>query len=207
MSVQNFNNSYKSLRNITYLSIIASFLVCGACVFYVIHFSKQANQKIYVVGYNETYPAQLRDQSHPTVFEAHNLIGEFMGRVFSHDEYTFHENLDRALHFIDRPEGLTIYEDFNKHQVYDNYVKYGSRSYFELDSLYVEMSRQPHVGQVYGRQIIAYDDQQKSLPIGASFVLYPHRRNNHNPYGLLIKDWKFIRYGGEYFREEKGGTE
>lgn len=207
MRLQNFNNSFQSLRNITYMAVLSSFVVCVGMAIYVIHYTQESHQKIYVVGYKKTFPAQLSVQGKPSVYEANNLIQEFMDRVFAHDEYTFHKNLERALHFIDRPEGLTIYEDFNKHQVYDNYVKFGSRSYFELDSLNIEMAYQPHVGQVFGRQIIVYDNQQKVLPIGASFILQSHRRNDHNPYGLLIKEWKFIRYGGEYFQGEKGGVE
>ena len=207
MKLQNFNNSFQTLRNITYVAVLTSFVVCTGMVIYIVHFTNQASHKVYVIGYQETFPATLKAQSKPTDFEANNLIQEFMNRVFAHDEYTFHKNLDRALHFIDRPEGLTIYEDFNKHQVYDNYVKFGSRSYFELDSLHIEISQQPYVGEVFGRQVIVYDDQHKVLPIGASFRLQPHRRNDHNPYGLLLKDWKFIRYSGEYGQTEEGGIQ
>ena len=137
----------------------------------------------------------------PTIFEARNQIIRFAELTFGHDAETFDNHLEAALFLIDKEEGMTIYKDFEAGNVRENYIKYGSRSFFALDSIHVDMGIEPFEGILYGRQVILYRDQKKELPIGATYQLVRTRRSENNPFGLLIKNWKFIGYGGQHKQE------
>lgn len=192
------SESYKAMRIITITTIVLIVLSNSLWAFAYLAQIRSLDSKVYVAAQGGTYPAQLIRNDEPTIFEGRNLVRSFMELMFAHDEMSYGEHIELALHLIDKPEGIAIYQDFEEGHVYDNYVKYGSRSVFECDSVFVDMRTEPYVGKVYGRQIIMYAKEMKALPIGATFHLIRHRRNDKNPFGLLLQDWKFVYYGNEF---------
>ncbi|MEL7531339.1 MAG: hypothetical protein AAFN10_08535 [Bacteroidota bacterium] len=157
-----------------------------------------SQQKVYVVSQGGTYQASLSTPDEPTIFEARNHIKAFMQLMFAHDEMTYAEHIETALHMIEKSEGAAIFEDFQKGNVHDNYIRYGSRSIFELDSIRLDMQTEPYTGEVYGRQKVIYQDEERALPVGATFSLVQQPRNDQNPHGLLIKNWRFVLYQNEF---------
>ncbi|MEL6842253.1 MAG: conjugal transfer protein TraK [Bacteroidota bacterium] len=156
------------------------------------------HERVYVVSQGGTYPAQLSRPDETTIFEARNHVAAFMQLMFAHDELSYADHIERALHMIEKAEGAAIFADFQKGGVHDNYIKYGSRSVFELDSIRLDMNQEPYLGEVYGRQRVIYQDEERALPVGASFQLIRQPRNAHNPHGLLIQHWRFVLYQNEF---------
>ena len=202
-SILAFSKRYDALRVTALVSVVLFF----ASNLYWAYVDRQRSQEqtefVYVAAAGGTYPARLLPAGMPTIFEARNQVRSFAELTFGHDAETFDKHLEAALFLIDKEEGMAIYKDFEAGNVRENYVKYGSRSFFELDSIQIDMSIEPFEGIIYGRQVIVYRDQKKELPIGATYQLVRTRRSDNNPFGLLIKDWKFVRYGSQY--KEKGG--
>lgn len=203
MNIQTFSKSITALRMIALLSVIMAVVSNGIWAWL---FQKEQQGRaayVYVAGQGGTYPARLVAEGVPSVFEARNQARQFCELMFGHDADTYDEHIEAALHLIDKEEGMTIYEDFQKGGVRDAYIKYNSRSFFECDRVEVRMESEPYEGQIFGRQVIHFGDKKQELPIGASFRLQRTRRSEKNPFGLILSEWKFILYQNE-FREEGG---
>lgn len=193
-----FSSRFQLLR---WLFVALCLLLIGSNMLWSLAYGEKAERafdKVYVVSQGGTFPALLTDPDAPSIYEARNHVKAFMKAMFAHDERSYGEHIETALHLIEKSEGAAIFEDFQKGSVYDNYVKFGSRSVFEIDSVFVDMNTEPYEGKVYGRQTVIYREDQKSLPVGAGFELIQVPRSEANPFGLLIQNWTFILYQNEF---------
>ena len=203
MNILEFSKGINALRMIAALSVILAIVSNGIWGYLFQKDQKSRAAYVYVAGQGGTYPARLVEKGLPTIFEARNQVKQFCSLMFGHDADTYDEHIESALYLIDKEEGMTIYEDFQKGGVRDAYIKYNSRSFFEPDLVDIKMKDEPYEGQIFGRQVIHYGDTKKEMPIGASFKLQRTRRSDKNPFGLILSDWKFILYQNEF--REKGG--
>lgn len=202
-SIIDLSNRYSHLRLISLAALgllIISNLVWSFT--YVRGLEKAAEGKVYVVSPQGSFQAKLQKRGATTIFEARNHVEAFMRLMFSHDEMSYGDNIESALYLIEKSEGAAIFEDFQKGQVHDNYIKFGSRSELQIDSIALDMSGEPYRGAVYGRQYIIYQDERRPMPIGASFSLVKNPRNEKNPHGLLLRDWKFVLYENQFSAEK-----
>ena len=185
-----------ALRHTTILSVILLVITnVGWSYWHLTRAEAKFNQPAYVITHDATYPLLKIDQ--PTTFEANNHVERFMELMFAHDAESFESHIERALHLIDREEGLHIHQSFKDNQVHDLYVKFNSRSFFNVEDISIDMSREPYVGTVQGVQTIEYQQESKESPIAASFEVSRTRRSQMNPFGLLLQNWKFIPYQKE----------
>lgn len=170
----------------------------GWVVFHLQEVEKAGQERVYVISPEGSFQAKILPRGQTTIFEARNHVSAFMQLMFSHDELSYGEHIEAALHLIEKSEGAAIFEDFQKGQVHDNYIKFGSRSEVQIDSIALNMQREPFEGAVYGRQYVIYQDERRPLPIGANFSLIKVPRSEKNPHGLLLQDWKFVLYENEF---------
>ncbi|MDW3651947.1 MAG: hypothetical protein R8P61_33040 [Bacteroidia bacterium] len=195
---------YKELRLIALVSLGMLILSnLGWALLHIQQLSAAGEGKVYVVSSRGSFPARLQQEGETTIYEARNHVEAFMRLMFSHDELSYGDHIEAAFHLIEKKEGAAIFEDFQKGQVHDNYIKYGSRSELEIDSIALDMQEEPYRGAVYGRQYVIYGKERKALPIGASFRLTKRPRNEKNPHGLLIQDWKFVLYENQFLGEKE----
>lgn len=194
---------YSELRLIA-LGAIALLLLSnlGWTLIHVKKVAEASEGKVYVISPEGSFQARLQPRGRTSIFEARNHVAAFMQLMFSHDELSYGEHIESALHLIEKSEGAAIFEDFQKGQVHDNYIKFGSRSEMQIDSISLNMQTEPFQGAVYGRQYVIYQDERRPLPIGASFSLIKVPRSKKNPHGLLLQDWKFVLYENQFARSK-----
>ena len=203
-SIIDQSKRYGELRLIA-LGALAILIVSnlGWAIFHLQEVKKAGQEKVFVISPEGSFQAKLQPRGRTTLFEARNHVAAFMQLMFSHDELSYGEHIEAALHLIEKSEGAAIFEDFQKGQVHDNYIKYGSRSEVQIDSIALNMQGEPFEGAVYGRQYVIYQDERRPLPIGANFSLIKVPRSEKNPHGLLLQDWKFVLYENEFLSEKK----
>jgi len=191
------------MRNLALGSLGALVLVALVAGFMVFRAYENSGQRVYVVGPSGSLVALAASNSTRTVYEARNLVSNFMQTMFGHDQYTYKRNLDAAIPWIDSRGGKRIYEGFRKGQVLENYVRYQARNVVEIDSVNVDMEHRPWSGTVYIKQrIFIGGEQQKPFPLAAKFNLIETNRSDANPYGMLITDFDYIPYDPEISRQE-----
>lgn len=198
--VENQIKPFRALRSIVWTALLLCVVSNVGWMYAYLKLDYQDRELIYVVGQDGTFVGRLQDRSAPSIFEARNHLKRFVELMFSHDAENYDQRIEQALHLIDKEEGLLIYQDFEEHQVRDNYVKHGSRSLVEVESIELDMSQEPYRGKVWAKQQVLYKDKKKAMPISAVFSVIRTRRTEQNPFGLLLREWKFIPY-----LKKKGG--
>lgn len=192
--VKDFNKIFNAMRLVTLLTI-GGFFFSSALFFYLYHSkAEEVGKKVYVITDRGTFAAINADKRKTSIYEARNHVKTFMATMFAHDAATYSERVEAALNLIDERSGKKIFNDFEEGQVHENYVRYNSRTDIDIDSIKINMGAAPLAGKVYARQNVYFGDNKKALPIAASFTLEETYRNDHNPFGLVLKNFDFIAY-------------
>ena len=193
MNIISFSKAYSALRTTALLSLgmlIASNLI-WAYLFVSDRYDLQ--QRVYVIEPSGTaHEANLAADTYRSKEEIESHVARFCSLMFGHDAATYDGNINKALNLISKEEGLAIFRDFEKNEIYDLYLQYGSRSRFDLDTVILHADGLS--GKVFGKQVSLFEGEEKPMPMGASFKVNSWMRSRENPHGILIYDWRFIPY-------------
>jgi hypothetical protein len=192
--LQDFNQSFRSMRLIAFLSL-GGFV--AATIIYIMLYQRledQYQQQTYVITSWGTFPASYYDGRKVTRVEAQNHVETFLKSMFAHSAETYYEHINAALNLIDEESGKRIYHDFEEGEVHKNYVRYGSHTEVQIDSVVLDMNSFPIRGSFYALQEVHIGENVRTLPIAASFELVQTYRHEKNPFGLELTNFDFIAY-------------
>ncbi len=158
---------------------------------------EEYQQRTYVITSWGTFPASYYDGRKVTRIEAQNHVETFLKNMFAHSAETYYEHINAALNLIDEESGKRIYHDFEEGEVHKNYVRYGSHTEVQLDSVVLDMNSFPVQGSFYALQEVHIGTNVRTLPIAASFELVQTYRHEKNPFGLELTNFDFIPYARE----------
>jgi hypothetical protein len=193
-SVKDVSHTFGVLRKITITTLVGAFLLNGLLVYYLLSEKDDAARKVYVVTDHGTLVALQKDSRQVSVHEARNHVRSFLSFAFAHNAANYKEHVERALQLIDKAGGARLVHDFNKGEVYPNYVRLGTHTTLQIDSVNIDMLTRPITGAAYARQNIHLDNEQKTFPIAIRFELTETYRSDKNPYGLLIGKMDYVPY-------------
>jgi hypothetical protein len=193
-SVRNLSGSFEAMRKITLTTMVGAFLLNGILVYFLLNRQDQDLKKVYVVTDHGSFVASRKETRQVSVHEARNHVRAFLQTAFAHSAATYKENVDRALHLIDKSGGTRLVHDFNKGEIYQNYVRMGTYTTLQLDSVLIQTGTRPLSGRAYAQQTIFLDGKQKAFPIAIRFELIETARSDQNPFGLLIQGMDYIPY-------------
>jgi hypothetical protein len=193
-SVKDYHYTFGALKKVTIITLIGAFILNGILVYYILSSKETQAKRVYVVTDSGTFPAILQETRKVSVYEARNHVRTFFSTLFAHDATNYKERVEAGLALIDKQSGQRIVNDFNKGEVYENYVRLGTYTTLEMDSVVIDVSTRPISGRAYARQTIFLGEESKAYPIGAKFELIETYRSDNNPYGLLIQKFDFIPY-------------
>jgi hypothetical protein len=193
-SVKDYHYTFNTLKKVTITTLVGAFLLNGILVYYILYNEEKEAKRVYVVTDAGTFPALLSERRKVSLPEAKNHVYTFLSTMFAHGASNYKERVENALHLIDKKGGGRIINDFNKGQVYENYVRLGTYTMLAVDSVAINMGTRPISGKAYARQTIYLGEESKVYPIGIRFELVDIYRSDENPYGLLIQNFDFIPY-------------
>lgn len=196
-SVKDFNKTYRSMRLIALVSLLG-FMVTTAVYVYQYHqIQTYFQNQTYVITGNGTFPASFYDGRKVSHIEVKNHIETFVNHMFAHSAETYYDHINLALELIDTQSGKRIYHDFEQGEVQKNYVRYGSHTSIQIDSVVIDMNAFPIKARFYALQKVHIGSKVRTLPIAAEFNIVQDYRHEQNPFGLLITDFDFIAYQRE----------
>ena len=193
-TLKDFRQSFTAMRTVAIISVLG---FIGATVFYVLHVQhlhEHYQKQTYVITSWGTFPASYYDGRKVSQIEAQNHVETFVKHMFAHSAETYHEHINFALNLIDEESGKRIYHDFEEGKVHKNYIRYGSHTEVQIDSVTINMNAFPIEGSFYALQEVHIGKNVRSLPIAASFQIVQGYRHEKNPYGLQLTDFDFIAY-------------
>lgn len=192
--LKDYDNNFNTLKKITITTLAGAFIFTGLLVYYIICQERNATARVYVVTDLGSFTALRKEDRQVSIFEARNQVKTFLHTMFAHNAANYKTKVDAALHLIDRAGGQRIVNDFNKGEVYQNYVRLGTQTTVQVDSVLINMETRPIAGKAFARQTIFLGEEKKAFPIGIRFEMIKTYRSDKNPYGLLIQHFDFIPY-------------
>lgn len=192
--LKDYDNRFNTLKKITIATLAGAFLSIGMLVWYITYLEKKAAERVYVVTDLGSFMVLRKEDREVSIFEVRNHVKTFLHTMFAHNAGNYREKVDAALHLIDKAGGQRIVNDFNKGEVYQNYVRLGTWTTLQVDSVLIDMQDRPISGKAYARQTIYLGENKKSFPIGVQFEVISTYRSGKNPYGLLIQHFDYILY-------------
>ncbi|EMR00708.1 transposase [Cesiribacter andamanensis] len=193
-SLKDFDSSFDVLKKITIGTILLSFVLLLLLGGYILLQERRRSERVYVVTDLGTLPALRQAEREISIFEARNQVKLFLHTMFAHHAANYQQQVEAGLHLIDKAGGQRIVHDFSKGEVYQNYVRLGTRTTIQVDSVLIDMKARPIAGRAYARQTIYLGEKKREFPIGIQFELIETYRSEQNPYGLLIQNFDYILY-------------
>ena len=188
-----FLATIRNMRIITVTTVIS----CGIVVslFSLLFFKEKNNhdKEIFVVSDAGTFMARRNDIGLRYEFEISNHIRTFLQLFYENDQHSFSKNVDAALNLIDKEDGRKIYKGFNE-KAYDFYVQNNAYSKVIIDSMRVSMVSRPYVAKVYFKIVLYYAGNSKPMYDAAIMSVSENVRSEKNPFGLMIQNFRFIKY-------------
>lgn len=193
--VKDFNRAFRTMRLITLLSF---FGFITATVMYLLmyqHLSSEKENRVFVATNSGTFMAKAGDERQISPFEAKYISQVFIENMFGHDAETYAPHTNKALHLVDQPSGLMITKAFEDGNVQNEYIRWGSRTTIEVDSIKILSNSLPYQMQAYFRQQHWIGAEKKTeLAIALKYDLIRTHRSEQNPFGMLLTKVDFIPY-------------
>jgi hypothetical protein len=193
-SLKDYDNSFEVLKQITIGTILGAFVLFVLLGGYILVQEQKKGEQVYIVTDLGTLPAIRQQERQVSVFEVRNQVKTFLHTMFAHHAGNFQQKVEAGLHLIDKAGGQRIVHDFSKGEVYQNYVRLGTQTTMQVDSVLIDMNTRPLSGKAYARQTIYLGEKKKDFPIGIQFEIIETYRSEQNPYGLLIQNFDYILY-------------
>lgn len=193
--VKNFNVAFKTMR----LIAVASFLgFIAATIIYVFKYQQVVADKesrVYIASDQGTFMARAGSEDEINPFEAKYLSEVFINNMFAHDAATYTTHTETALHLIDQPSGIMIAKAFEDGNIQNEYIRWGSRTTTQVDSIKILNASLPFEMVAYFRQQHWIGAEKKTeLAIALKYNMVRTHRNEKNPFGLVISQLDFIPY-------------
>ncbi len=194
--VKDFNKAFRSMRLLTIISLTGFMATTLVYIFsYYYLKSQKEKQDVYVVTPQGTMQARMVQEEDINPFEAQLLSEIFIRHMFAHDQDTYVEHTETALQLIDQPGGLMITKAFENGDVRNQYIRWGSRTAVETDSIKILNQSLPYQMVAYFRQQHFIGNEQKTeLAIALKYELVRTHRHRQNPLGLMMTRVDFIPY-------------
>jgi hypothetical protein len=192
--LKDYDNNFNTLKKITIVTLLGAFFSIGILTWYVLRQEEKKGKQIYVITDIGSFSALRKENRQVSIFEMRNQVKTFLHTMFAHHAGNYQEKVDAALHLIDKEGGQRIVNDFNKGEVYQNYVRLGTQTTIQVDSVLINMQDRPVSGKAYAQQSIYLGEKKKAFPIGIQFEMVETYRSDKNPYGLLIQNFDYILY-------------
>lgn len=186
---KSWSRLYATMRTLAFTAIIGCVIATCVCAFITFSIYEDSTNSIYVVSDNGTVlAAKAEDKLHPA--EAVNHITTFVENMYSFDENTYAQNIERALNLIG-DDGRLLLEKLQKDDIYSMMVSRNLMFTVEVDSIGVDVSSAPYNGSFTVIQTItAGSGVSQDNVLSASFDLIRVGRSLKNPHGLKIVNYR-----------------
>ncbi|MEQ9440814.1 MAG: hypothetical protein RIG62_17335 [Cyclobacteriaceae bacterium] len=197
-TIKDYSRAFQAMR---FVAVFSVFGFIASTVFYYFQYRNMVDQQkeiIYVSTPNGTFQATQASQRevHPVEINKHSE--QFINTMFSHDADTYEERISKAMHLINKKDGVLIIAQFEgepgkKKGVRDGYIRWGSRTEVTIDSIKtVGQGIMPQVRAYFKQQHFIGSELKSELSVALEYQVVDTYRSQNNPYGLQITNLDFI---------------
>jgi hypothetical protein len=156
-------------------------------------------EAVYVVFPDQTFAASRPESSLVrSEYELEAFAKLFLEKALAHHEYSWEENVKQAAGWMDK-ESARLFLSKMDETVKSLYKERNAVSTVSLKRIEIDKKRHPHEVVIYYTSSLkftaagstVYEDIE--IPGGMYFQLVLLKRSHQNPYGLQIKNLKFLQ--------------
>lgn len=187
------------LKRLHVLLTIIIVLLLGSNAFFAKGWYQATNlDKVYVAFPDKTFLARRADESLVrSKYEILSFAKLFVEKAFEHTEYSWREHLKEATNWMDT-ESARLFVFKMDESIEPLYRETNAISTVTIDEVKVNKHLYPHEVLIYYTMNVRFPGNGKDLyedeeaPGGLYFQLEIIERSEENPYGLQIKNLKFL---------------
>lgn len=186
LSTSSFNRGWMMMKVMVIFFGILCLLIAIASMFFAYQANETASRRAYVVTDQGTMIAESGNNDlNGRKIEVESHIKYFFATMYSFDERTFKENIEKGSHLIGS-DGKLIFQGYRDNNLLEDLVKSNGRVHTVVDSIWVDVNRHPYEVKAYARQISETPIGTVESNLWASMVVKNIDRSRKNVHGLLI---------------------
>lgn len=191
--LQNLENNFKAMRNITLVSIVASLIVCVFSLIYAFNTFKNVEDRLYVLNENQIMEAQISTRSQ-------NLEAEIIGHVSSFhktffdwdpDKKQIEATVEKSLFMADE-SAMKLYKSMKDNGFVTLVVGSNVVQRTIVDSVKVGGNRDRPIFQFFGRQRLIKNKSSLMKNLITQGDIQLVKRTSNNPHGMIIRNLSII---------------
>jgi hypothetical protein len=189
------------LKRVHVLLTLIIVLLIGSNAFFAKGWYQATNlDKVYVAFPDKTFLARRADESLTrSKYEMLSFAKLFIEKAFEHTEYSWQEHLREATNWMDT-ESARLFVSKVSEAIEDLYKDASATSTVTIDEVKINKHLYPHEVLIYYTINVhlpqniknMYEYQEDEAAGGVYFQLEIIERSEENPYGLQIKNLKFL---------------
>ncbi len=188
--ISNYNKNFQSLRTFAgvTIGILALSLLIMSAAF--IRYIYKTRVLAYIVSPSGTLVATITEGERP-IYEVKNFAAHWFKTTFAHDQYTYEKNLKDSYNYIIKTEGDNIISAFEKANQLNEYIKNGSYTTVDIDSIQIVNGFDPYEVKVYAKRYLVFPNGSRNdMDMSATLKINDTKtRSESNSYGLTISNF------------------
>jgi conjugative transposon TraK protein len=190
---KNIDTAFRHIKRFSIIVISVSVLLSALTIFKAFQTISALQSKVYVIANGKVLEAYASERKDNIPVEAKDHIRTFHEFFFtlSPDEKLIQANVTRALYLADG-SAKKQYDNLKESNYYSNIISGNLSQVVSLDSITLNLDRQPYFFRYYGKQVITRATTIATRSLVTEGFLRTVPRSDNNPHGFLIERWNTI---------------
>lgn len=195
-SLKNIQSSFKMMKTILIVVVVASLSVVGVCVYQCFKFAELQRQKIYVLDQDKALILAIaQDVYQNRVAEARSHVRRFHDFFFSlsPSKEAIEYNISTALKLADNT-AVKQYEKLLEQNFYNAIIESSMSVEIQMDSINIDINSYPYKVWYYGKIAVVRTSSVNYKSLKTEGELRNCTRTDDNPHGFILERWKITEF-------------
>jgi conjugative transposon TraK protein len=187
---KNIDRAFKHIKYFSFLSILLSTCLSGFVIYNSYNLAAKTQDKVYILANGKAWQATFSSKKENIPVEIRDHVRMFHHYFFTldPDEKVIQSNITKALYLADG-SAKKQYDNLKENGYYTNIMVANISQEIDVDSVYVDIERDPFYFRCYGTQKIIRATTIVSRNLITEGFLRHVSRSDNNPHGFLIEKW------------------
>jgi conjugative transposon TraK protein len=190
---KNIDRAFKHIKYFSFLFIVLSASLSGLAIYNSYVLTTKAQDRVYILANGKAWEATSSSRKDNIPVEIRDHVRMFHHYFFTldPDEKVIQSNITKALYLADE-SAKKQYDNLKENGFYTNIMAANISQEIDVDSVYVDIDRDPFYFRCYGTQKIIRATTIVSRSLITEGFLRNVSRSDNNPHGFLIEKWSTL---------------
>jgi conjugative transposon TraK protein len=190
---KNLDAAFRQVKQFSALTVVGTLLFAGWVTWQHYRGAAAAEDRLYILADGKVLQAYAGSRRDNYAVEAREHVRTFHHYFFTlhPDEKVITAHTSKALNLAD-DSGRDVYERLKESHYYSSLIAGNVSQEITVDSITVEMDRQPFYFRCWGGQVITRPSSITRRTLLTEGYLRLVARSEDNPHGFLIERWRIL---------------